>query len=709
VFPNLPQSLSGSFSLNILLAAPSVWSQYAPGIVASVLVIAGLAAFGFDDVLRLHWRRIWAISGVCVTESLRRRVLWVTPMAVLGVIVISQLNQPLDAQDAIRQTTKFCLFASAMLVTITAVILACTNLPREIENRVIFTIVTKPTTRLEIVIGKVLGFARVSGVIIVIMGVFTLAYLQFRTWRMVSQLKAQLAAEPENSPLRPMLAHYVSSGLLGTRSIEWAKDVQVFARPPQGDMRWMAGGEGQYFIVPFELTQADKELLASATNGGKVFVTTTLLVEQHKPDEGEQRLIKDMGLLKSKTSNVLGPAAPTTAPAGMTAPPPQVAFRLLDENHRALSGSADMGVGQVVDLKAPEKPGMPFRGDLEISPDMVARVTGAGRFYVQVNARTPATLYGANDRPVFLYIPGAAAPILPPADPTNASRVALPTFYSFPGRGGMRLTGRADGAGPVAAFRFRNVPVETGSKTGAVALQMNVTIDKTGDFDASTGSLSRASVEVLNSATGESSGQIEVSPETSRVAPVDVPAKYVAGGNFDVLLRGLTPGQWLGVQNESLSLVTADRSFVFNLIKSLFILWLLSLLVVIISVFCSTFLSWPIAVVLTLLILLGHWGVDQLGDALKPGGGRNTALEFQFQDVSQTIIVSKGVEGLSSMLRFISAFLPDVAKFPVMEDIERGVSIPPQKVASSLGVVLCYGLPMLVFSYVIFRKKEVAP
>src|SRR5207253_2322463 len=95
-----------------------------------------------------------------------------------------QLQRPLDEQDAIRQTIKFCLFATGLLVAMTTIILACTNLPREIENRVIYTVVTKPTTRLEIVLGKVVGFARVSLAILLIMGVFTYAYLQVRAWNM---------------------------------------------------------------------------------------------------------------------------------------------------------------------------------------------------------------------------------------------------------------------------------------------------------------------------------------------------------------------------------------------------------------------------------------------------------------------------------------------------------------------------------------------
>src|ERR1051326_2009134 len=82
-----------------------------------LILIAGLA-FGWRDLVRIGsggaggLKRIWAIAGVCFDESIRRRILWITPLAILGVIVVSQLQRPLDEQDAIRQTTKFCLFAT---------------------------------------------------------------------------------------------------------------------------------------------------------------------------------------------------------------------------------------------------------------------------------------------------------------------------------------------------------------------------------------------------------------------------------------------------------------------------------------------------------------------------------------------------------------------------------------------------------------------
>src|SRR5438552_3624128 len=82
-----------------------------PWLVSGGIIILGLFVYGWNDLIRTSWGRIWAIASVCMTESLRRRVLWLTPLAILGVIVVTQFQHPVDEQDAIRQTTKFCLFA----------------------------------------------------------------------------------------------------------------------------------------------------------------------------------------------------------------------------------------------------------------------------------------------------------------------------------------------------------------------------------------------------------------------------------------------------------------------------------------------------------------------------------------------------------------------------------------------------------------------
>ena len=92
-----------NFLTHIPLAALNAdWlMDYAGQLIAGVIVALAIL-FGLADFSRFSWKRIWAISSVCFSESIRRRVLWITPLAIIGVMVVSQLQRPLDEQDAIR-------------------------------------------------------------------------------------------------------------------------------------------------------------------------------------------------------------------------------------------------------------------------------------------------------------------------------------------------------------------------------------------------------------------------------------------------------------------------------------------------------------------------------------------------------------------------------------------------------------------------------
>jgi hypothetical protein len=139
---------------------------------------------------------------------------------------------------------------------------------------------------------------------------------------------------------------------------------------------------------------------------------------------------------------------------------------------------------------------------------------------------------------------------------------------------------------------------------------------------------------------------------------------------------------------------------------------MLSLLVVIISVFCSTFLSWPIAVVLTVVILMGHWAADQVSDIAQPGVGRQIVNDMlgSTSNAATSNAVSKSVDALVGMLHTVSAVLPDISKFSALQDIQQGLSISPTQVLlPSLLVLLTFGLPLMVLSYIFLKYKEVAP
>ena len=80
------------------------------------------------------------------------------------------------------------------MIVLTSVILACTNLPKEIESRVIYTIVTKPTTPSgNHHAGKIVGFSRIFfPPVLLIMGLFTWTYLRVRAVEKNNVISIQL-------------------------------------------------------------------------------------------------------------------------------------------------------------------------------------------------------------------------------------------------------------------------------------------------------------------------------------------------------------------------------------------------------------------------------------------------------------------------------------------------------------------------------------
>ena len=678
-----------SFAHPIFLAFdfPPVIAGNLSWIVGGLIVVIGLFVVGFKDVIRFRFRRVWAISGVCFDESIRRRILWITPLAILGVIVISQLQKPNDEQDAIRQTTKFCLFATGFVVTISTVILACTNLPREIENRVIYTVVTKPTTRLEIVLGKILGFARVSAAILIIMGLFTYGYLSLRAYSLTQAIHDRLAIVGAVDPIsRPTLEHY-EAGLLNANTLAASQGFGIYARvPPMGaGRRYFDEGTA---LVPFVLPQ-DTAIVSDSSG---------------KPSDQPAMLIR--GRVGFERMPPAASAAPSAAPSTQPLPPPQVVVQIFDSNYNSIV-TTEINGGKPIDLTSAD--GTTFQ--VPVAASALNTLSKQPYFYVAFLGGTGNVQYWLDTQPAQLIVPVGSKPDFQTVDPTNPTDPTKPAQLVFVGRQGLdgqQVRGDTASRAPVAVFPFENVSVDEGS-TRPLPFELRMSIEKGDSENTDVETPTRVALAVRNQKTGQIVDAGELTPESNRPAYGELPAAAVAGANFDIIIRCLSPQRWLGAKADSIAVVEAENSFGFNLVKSLFIIWLLTVLVISIAIFCSTFLSWPIAIVLTLLILLSHWGLQQLGDAAEAGLGRQFVQDFNVRDPAQAQAISATVEQLNKFLKAVSTVLPDIDRFSATEDIERGISIPPEKLWDALVAMIAFGLPLSVLAYVFLKNKEVAP
>jgi hypothetical protein len=684
-----------------------------------VCILIGLIV-GWRDMLRLSLKRIWAISGVCFDESIRRRVLLITPLAILGVIIVSQLQHPLDEQDAIRQTIKFCIFATGLVVAVTTIILACTNLPREIDNRVIFTVVTKPATRLEIVLGKVIGFARVSLVILLIMGIFSYGYLYLRAWDMRRAIDLRLSANAVPASSVATLKHYSEAGLLNAKKIERPDSLQFFARLPKpSDSRRYFFGNGEGNVnVAFDMespvvSPAEEE---AAGQNGLVVVAAVGYVRQGTSASAATQPTTQQSASTSRP--YYGPfTMPPEERAAIMAgnkptQNPTVTIEVLDENMNSLGTASP--IGPVKNFELTRRDGI---SEVQGIIDPKVARSMKGRVYIRVVGLAKDTQYFVDTRatpvPIKLGLPVSENQIRLIPSASQGKTPLPPIFLTRSGSFGEQLRGGKTEA-PVAVYEFHDARV-VADADGMAPFELKGGIERSGSDDAveqldeNTDVPTIVSIQVRNLGSGALSDPVTVEPESNRTVFFRVPAKSMEGGNFELILRCLTKGDFLGLNTQSLSLVTQRQPFAWNLTKSMLILWLMTILVTAIAIFTSTFLSWPIAVVLTLVILLGHWGVEQLGDATQPGIGNQVVMDFGLRSPAKAEAVRATVEKLSSFLNFVSTILPDISKYSAVEAIESGISIPPEQILEALAVTLGFGVPLVLLAYVFLKNKEVAP
>ena len=127
---------------------------------------------GIRDVSELSWRRIWALATLTIREAIRRKALLV--FVIFGVLFmfgswfLTSASEKADIQ--IERHVVFVFTAVSWLVLPVVLMLACWGIPEDIKARSLHTVVTKPARRVEVVLGRMLGFALVATVIVAVMG-----------------------------------------------------------------------------------------------------------------------------------------------------------------------------------------------------------------------------------------------------------------------------------------------------------------------------------------------------------------------------------------------------------------------------------------------------------------------------------------------------------------------------------------------------------
>ncbi len=141
---------------------------------------------------------ILTIARHTFQEAIRKKILHV--LIGLGALILAILPviPTTDEPDARVKMALVVFFQVVMLLSIIGVIfLSATSLPHEIEDRTIYGILSKPISRLKIVAGKIAGFASLSALLLIILGLLNVAIIQRIASKLPEEYKGILKARNE--------------------------------------------------------------------------------------------------------------------------------------------------------------------------------------------------------------------------------------------------------------------------------------------------------------------------------------------------------------------------------------------------------------------------------------------------------------------------------------------------------------------------------
>ena len=141
--------------------------------------------------------RILAIGRNTFTELVRQKVFYVLLLFALIVIGNSAFLAKFSFQEEFQMLKDVALGAMSVFLSMLAILATANLLPRDLEDRTIFTILSKPVPRHEYLLGKLLGVFLLLLLSTIVMGVLFVGVLFLREQAALAETMASLAGSPQ--------------------------------------------------------------------------------------------------------------------------------------------------------------------------------------------------------------------------------------------------------------------------------------------------------------------------------------------------------------------------------------------------------------------------------------------------------------------------------------------------------------------------------
>jgi hypothetical protein len=602
--------------------------------------------------------RSMAIGRLVLVEAMRMRV-WGVILIGLAAIIVSDLTtrhfDPVtDTLPSLVRTSEITL---AVLGIVVALFLSTYSLPHEMATRTIYSLVTKPVSRLEIVCGKFLGLAMVLGLLTLGLGAATWGYMQLRTVQ-VQQMARERLQERQGqawalaSDIEPVTLDSIANrGPLAARVfLEASERLQIVPDLITGDRLWLSGFPNHMAHWGFDR------------------------LPRRDIDAGQGRIIIRVSYDDPASAEALERR--------------EVLVRIVDENGSSWSGSRVLSIS----------------GELELEIPGVSRQTQAHLPFSYTGGKLWVSLAGVNN-PRLGVDDSSVEVVVGERRFASASGLRTTTSQTM---GKFWLSSGERYSGLHSRTRFRGIPASLSAS--GTQLQIDVTVPSAVDVRPE----SRAFVALVNPSRVDDVREYTFRPERRTSLLLNVPAEMLDGGSLDVFVGTREKNVELGVNEASVRLISHWRAFGWNWLKNLLMAWLSFCAVSSIGLMFSTVSGWYVASLATsVMVVVAHvwqtilYNVQRYGLGVggghhhhgDPGAGPSAAMVW-LERVHEWAFMAMG------------RLLPNFGQMDFGDRVALGVDAPVDWLLSpSYGVfwqVLVYVAAMLLLAYLLFVRKEVA-
>ena len=209
-----------------------------------------------------------------------------------------------------------------------------------------------------------------------------------------------------------------------------------------------------------------------------------------------------------------------------------------------------------------------------------------------------------------------------------------------------------------------------------------------------------------------------------RVTEMLVPERLFENKFIEVVVKCVTPSQFVGMARGDLYLLAKDGTFEANFFKGLATIWLKIVIIVCVAVAASTALKGFVTVLFASSIyVLGLFWVFMTNVAMgaagtvKGGGPIESFIRLMTRmnqvtplDESNWLFwaLKKIDDGLLHLMGYMTWLVPNLSNLDVVQYVAHGVDVPGVLILRNVVLVTAYVVPAMVAGYFFLRNRELA-